>query len=707
MTGSLIRTGVALYLAAMLAVGLPGFAQAQSQQTTPPPAQAQPPTSAVPQNQSATPSQQGNAPATQAQPQSSAPPQNASAMPYPNLLSGPDYSKGQRVFPNIFAPYFSIHVPPPDLENTPTIYSLIHNGKLELSLQDAIALALQNNLDIRVQRYIPWYGETDLLRAEGGGTPSGQFTLGSGGGGTFDPVIGATASIADNSIPANNPFTTGLGGQLLEVVPFKTHQTQLNIGYSQELHTGTLFSFGLDNTRTSSTSAANFFNPSVSSALFASIQQPLLRGFGILPVTRFIIEAKNTLKQDNLVFQEQVINSVTQVENQYWLVVYARQNVEVQKAALGTSQKLYEDNKRQLEIGTLAPLDVLTAESEIATDNQLVIQAQTNLLQQQTLLLQLITKKLLDPAFQDVEVVPTTPIEQLSAVPSITLPDAVKEAWANRPELKIDNLTLTNDNVEIKATRNELLPALSLSGNYQSAGLGGISTIKTSTPLTIGADLNAPIVDANGNPIPGEFASVPLTFSRTATVFPGGVGNAYSSIFQNQFPSYSASLNLSLPLRNRSAQADNARAILNQRSFQTSYQRDKNTIVVGVRNALIAIQQDAAQVVATEKATQLSQQTLDDEQKKYSLGASTSYNVILRSRDLTAAKGNELLAKANLEIALVNFNLAMGRTLSSNNIAIADARGRAINFSASQPLIPGTIDGHLAGQNAFGLGLNK
>ena len=628
-------------------------------------------------------------------------------MPYPNLLSGPDYSKGRRVFPNIFAPYFSINVPPPELTNTPTIYSLIHNGKLELSLQDAINLALQNNLDIRVQRYIPWFGETDLLRAESGGTPNGVFTLGSGGGGTFDPVIGATAAIADNTTPVNNPFISGTGIGTNSLIALKSHQTQLNIGYSQELHTGTLFSFGLNNARTSSTSAANFFNPSVSSTLFASIQQPLLRGFGILPVTRFIIEAKNTLKQDNLVFQEQVINSVTQVENQYWQLVYARQNVDVQKAALGTSQKLYEDNKRQLEIGTLAPLDVLTAESEIATDNQLVIQAQTNLLQQQTLLLQLITKNLLDPAFQDVEVIPTTPIEQSSAVPSITLPDAVKEAWANRPELKIDQLTLTNDNVEIKATRNELLPALTLSANYQSAGLGGISRLRASTPLTFSADLNAPIVDANGNPIPGEFASVPLTFNTTTTVVPGGVGNAYSSIFQNQFPSYSASLNLSLPLRNRSAQADHARALLNERQYQTEYQRDENTIVVSVRNALIAIQQDAAQVVATEKATQLSQQTLDDEQKKYSLGASTSYNVILRSRDLTAAKGNELLAKANLEIALVNFNLAMGRTLSTNNITIADARGRTINFSSPQPLIPGTIDGHLTGQDVSGLGLNK
>lgn len=684
MTGRLIRTAVALYLAAALGVGYPGLAQAQAQQTAPP--------------QTQTTTTQTQTPGAQ---------QTPAVLPYPNLRSRPDYSKGRQWFPNIFAPYFSINVAPPDLTNTPAIYALIHEGKLELSLQDAIALALQNNLDIRVARYTPWFGQTDVLRAEGGGIPSGTFVLGSGGGGTFDPVIGATASIADNTIPVNNPLTSGTGTGATSLFALKSHQTQLNIAYSQELHTGTSFSFGLDNTRSSSSSSANFFNPSVSSQLFASIQQPLLRGFGFLPVTRFIIETKNTLKQDNLIFEEQVINSVTQVENQYWQLVFARQNVDVQKAALATSQKLYEDNKRQLEIGTLAPLDVLTAESEIATDNQLVIQAQTNLLQQQTLLLQLITKNLLDPAFQDVEVVPTTPIEESVAVPSIALPDAVKEAWANRPELKVDQFQLANDDVEIKATRNELLPSLTLSGNYQSAGLGGISRIRTSTPLTFSADLNAPIVDASGNLIPNEFVSVPLTFNTTTTVVPGGVGDAYSAIFQNQFPSYSASLNLSLPLRNRSAQADHARALLNERQYQTTYQQEKNTIVVGVRNALIAIQQDAAQVVATEKATQLAQQTLDDEQKKYSLGASTSYNVILRSRDLTAAKGNELLAKANLQIALVNFNLAMGRTLTTNNITIADARHRAIDLEAQQPLIPGTIGGRLAGEDVFGLGLHK
>ncbi|MGH9711611.1 MAG: TolC family protein, partial [Candidatus Acidiferrales bacterium] len=569
MTGRLIRTAVALYLAATLAAGFPGLTQAQTQQTAPPPAQTTPP-----------------------QTQTAATPQHPAALPYPNLLSGPDYSKGKKWFPNIFSPYFSINVTPPDLANTPTIYSLIHDGKLELSLQDAISLALQNNLDIRVARYTPWFGETDVLRAKGGGTPNGQFQLGSGGGGTFDPVIFSTVSVADNSVPVNNPFISGTGTGNSTLFPLQTHQEQYNVGYSQELHTGTLFTVSLDNFRSSSSSSANFFNPSVQSTLVVNFQQPLLRGFGTLPVTRFIIETKNTLKQDDLVFQEQVINSITQTENQYWQLVYARQNVDVQKAALATAQKLYEDNKRQLEIGTLAPLDVLTAESEIATDNQAVIQAQTSQLQQQTILLQLITKNLLDPAFQDVDVVPTTPIEDISAVPSIALPDAVKEAWTNRPELKVDQLILANDNIEIKASRNELLPSLTLSGNYQSTGLGGTSTLISTTPLTFTANTNAPIVDATGNPIPGEFASRPLTFNSNTTILPGGLGDAYSAVFNNRFPSYSATLNLSLPLRNRSAQADHARALLNERQYQTEYQRDKNTIVVNVRNALIAIQQD-------------------------------------------------------------------------------------------------------------------
>jgi outer membrane protein TolC len=668
MNGRLVRTAVALYLAASLATGMPAFAQAQTQQ-------------------------QGQTPPLQ-QSQTAAAPQNTTPRSFPNLFKGPDYSHGKRIFPNLFSVYSPMRIPPPDLTNAPTLATMIHDGKLELSIDDAIGLALANNLDIQVQRFQPWFAQTDLLKTQGGGTPQGQFTLGSGGGGTFDPVLFSTMSVSDSVIPVANPFTSGVGTS--GVAAAQSHSDQYNFGYSQALHTGTSLTVQFANTRNSSNATANFFNPSLQNSLSFNISQPLLRGFGLLPNTRFIIEAKNENKQNSLLFEEQVITSVTAVENQYWQLVFARQNVGVQQAALATSQKLYEDNKRQLEIGTLAPLDVLTAESEVAANNQGLIAAQTTQLQQQTLLMNLITKNPMDASLLDVEIVPTTTAADVPQVPTIALPDAVKEAWGKRPELKYYQLLLNTDGIEVKATRNELLPSLTLSGTYQSTSLAGILTTSTQTPTgTFTANLNAPTVDSTGALIvPNEFAGIPVfttTTARTST----GLGDNYDTIFHNKFPTYAASLSFSLPIRNRSAQADNARAQLNERRDQTVYQQQQNTIAVAVHNALIAIQQGEAQVTAAIKATQLAQTTLDDEQKKYQLGASTSYLVIQRSRDLTTAKSNELFARINLEIAMVNFNQAMGRTLDSSNITLA-ADNQQPRIS-SDPLIPGTLDGQLAG----------
>lgn len=651
MNGRLIRTVVAFYLAASLATGLPAFAQAQQQSQAPP-----------------------------QQSQSAAPPQTTPPRSFPNLFKGPDYSHGKRMFPNFFSVYSPMRIPPPDLTNAPALTSMVQDGKLNLSLEDAIGLALADNLDIQVQRFQPWFGQTDLLRTEGGGTPQGQFTFGSGGGGAFDPVLFSTVSISDSTSPPQNAFTSA--GQ--------SHFDQYNFGYSQALHTGTSLTVQFQNARNSSSSSINFFNPSLTNTLSFNISQPLLRGFGLLPNTRFIIEAKNEVKQNTLTFEAQVITSVTAVQNQYWQLVFARENVNVQQAALATAQKLFEDNKRQLEIGTLAPLDVLTAESEVATDEQNLIVAQSNQLQQQTNLMNLITKNPMDPALQSVEIIPMTTAAEVPQAPQIAPADAVKEAWSKRPELKFDRLGLNTAGIEIRATRNELLPSLTLSGTYQSTSLGGILTTNTPTGA-FAPDPNAPVL-SSGVQVPNEFVGVPVTAATTTST---GLGDNYDSIFHNKFPTYAASLTFSLPIRNRSAQADNARAQLNERQAQTSYQRDQNTIAVAVRNALIAIQNGEAQVTAAIKATQLAQQTLDDEQKRYQLGASNSYNVVLRTRDLTAAKGNELQARITLEIAFVNFNQAMGRTLETNNITLAADNLRP-RISAN-PLIPGTFDGELAG----------
>lgn len=679
MTGRFFRVVVALYLGASLAVGMPAFAQAPAQQGTPAPAQA------------------------------SGGSQSASTASYPGLLQSQNYTKGKKAFPDILAPYTARYVPPPSLVNSPRIYDLIENGKLQLSLQDAIALALANDLDIAVSEYIPWIDQTQLLNAQGGGTPLGQLTIGGGGGGTFDPVIFATTSVADSLLAVNNALSSGVATSAATFFTLQNHATTFNVGYSQELHTGTTFSVALDNTRSSSTSPENFFNPAVQSSLSISFQQPLLKGFGLLPNTRFILEAKNTTQVGKLQFEEQVITSITQLATQYWTLVADRQAVDVAKQTLAVSQKLYNDDERQLQIGTLAHLDVVTAESEIAADNQALIAAQTNQLQQETVVLNLIAKDPMEPRLQGLEIVPTTSLDETPQAPSVALPEAVNEAWTDRPELKVDQLTLNTDQVEVKATRNSLLPQLTLSGTYSTTGLGGVSSGAFLPSGTLSADTTEPVVDANGNQILSGGVPVFLGFPNGTfgPNIPGGIGTAYSDIFHNKFPAYSATLNLSLPLRNRSAQAQAANAQLTEREQQTIYQRDKNAVVLGVRQALTAIQQDAAQVVATVKATQLAQETYDDEVKKFDLGASTTYNVVLQSRDLNNAKLNELTAKTNLAVALVNFNQALGRTLSTNNITIAGNRQPIDQFTASAPRIPGSWGERLAGQDVFGLNGRK
>jgi outer membrane protein len=671
MSRSLRHAAVVLWTAASLVVS-PVFAQAQQSQ-----AQAQGQTQSQPQDQSAPPP----APITAKR-----------------LNLGPDYSKGKPFFPNIFAPYTPIQVAAPELTNTPRLNQLIQDGKLMLSLDDAIALALENNLDIRVQRYLPWFGEVSLLRTKAGGVLEGvsnaPLLLGSGPASGFDPIIQTNVGWSSAANPVVNPFTSGTGTTTLARLVSNTGFYDLS--YSQGFHEGTALSVSFNNSRFSSESPGNIFNPFVQSTLTVTVSQPLLKGFGFLANTRYIIEAKNTLRANEQQFKLSVINDISQVEDDYWLLVYDRDFVKVEEAAVAVSQKLYGDSKKQLEIGTMAPLEVLTSESELASDQQALVQAQTAKLQQETKLLNDITKNPLDPSLNGVEIVPTQPLSTPDVVENIAIQDAVKEALQKRPDIKQQEYLLKNDDIEVRATKNSLLPSLTAFGQYSTTGVGGNATVNTSTiPTSYVSDPSAPLVDANGNPItvgnpspPGVLAFVGSPVFPTA-VKAGGLGNALSSVFANDFPTYEGGLTLTLPVRNRSAQADNAQATLYARQAKILYQEAENLVFVNVRNALIALTQYRAQVVATEKARALAQQTLDSEQKKYQLGSSTSYQVVLRSRDLTAAQANLLLAKINLLVAEVAFNQSMGRTLEVNRIEMADAmRGKV----SGVPNIPGALD---------------
>lgn len=617
-----------------------------------------------------------------------------------------NYTRAPRPFPNFIAPYRSIHVPEPVLTNSPRIDQLIHDGKLELTLQDAVELALENSMDIAVQRYYPWIADVSILKANSGssgfGTPGAAISASSANLSpyafsvtSYDPLWTSTVVFDDRTTPINNPFISGTGTSATAPA-IGSHTAVYNNQYSQFFPTGTSLTVTYDNTRATSAPSANFFNPDVQSSLFVSFSQSLLSGFGVAVNHRNIVIAKNNRKIADLAFAQQAITTTTNAITAYWELAYARANVDVQQQAVATSQRLYGDNKKQLEIGTLAPLDVTRAEAQLATDQQNLIVAQTTKLQDEQILKNFISKDPLAPNVINVEIIPTdkpAPPEQVEAP---TFEEAVKEAFVKRPELLEQEYNLKNAAIDVMATRNALLPTATLSAQYGTQGLSGNSPILTSTPAAGAAVVGSngqpvSVLDANGN-------SVMIFEPTTSTVQTGttknGIGTTTSQIFHNQFPDYSVQVSITIPIRNRSSQADNQRAILEQRLLQAQMQQLKNAAVVDVRTTYIALVQDRVQVATASEARKLQQETFDAEQKKYQLGASTVYNVILTQRDLVTAQGAELRALANLLEAKAQYERAVARTLDVNRVTIADAKHGEIE---KDTLIPGTLHGKVVG----------
>ena len=619
-----------------------------------------------------------------------------------------DFSRAPKAFPNLINPYRMQYVDPGVLTNSPRLEQLIKDGKLPLSLQDAIALALENSMDIVVQRYTPWMADASLLHARGGGygygTP-GSISVGSTANLPsllYDPQFTQVVGYSDATTPIANPFLSGTAGTGVSAgansaQPLFSHTAYYNSTYTQNFVTGSSMSVPWDNTRTSST-AATFFNPYVSSTLAIGLQQQLLAGAGKFVNRRNILIAENNRKIADLTFALQAITTVTNTITAYWELVYARENVKVEEQAVTVSEKLYNDNKKQLAIGTMAPLDVTRAESELATDRQNLIVAQTTKLQDELVLKNYISKDPTASNLLDVEIVPTDQPDSPATIQTMSFEEAVKVAFQKRPDLQEQYYNLKNAQIDVKATKNALLPTASFGVQYSSSGLAGNSSI-SGIPTTIAG---APVVNAGGMPIQGYFipsASVPVVGKSYQ-----GFGTAQSQIFHNTFPTYAGQLTFSLPLRNREAQADSIHAQLVERQFEAEVQQIKNNAVLDVRNATIALQQGRAQVESAREARELQQQTFDAEEKKYKLGASTVYNVILTQRDLITAQGTELRALANLAEAKASYERALGRTLDVNNVSIANNKKGTIN---QDTLIPGTLNGQVVGVDELLKALDK
>ncbi|HXX71634.1 MAG TPA: TolC family protein [Candidatus Acidoferrum sp.] len=626
---------------------------------------------------------------SQAQPQMQAPPiyqppvisPTPPSSPARQLNLGPNYSNGHPWFPNVIAPYTQMSVPRPELANTPRIEQLIANGKLLLSLEDALSLALENNLSVAVARYTPWLDEANLLYAKSG--VNGRLE--------FDPVLTGNFNLSDSKSPLNNPFLAGVGAITPSGTPVKTpppsivnHTFNANFQYTQGWATGTQAQITFNNQRGSTNVPFDLFNPFVQSVLTLQLTQPLLNGFGKIPNQRYIIEAKNTVRVGESQFEQQVMATITAVATDYWELVFARENVKVEQVAVAADQQLYENNKKQLEIGTMAPLDVITAQSQLASDQQALVQAQTTQLLDETTLLVAITKNPLAVEIKGLEIVPTTPLFS-PPIQDISLEDAVKEAWQKRPELQQAALNLKNAGVEVKATKNALLPTLNAFGEYQATGLGGIERITAPNGEIVPNLESGQILNAAGVP-QGLYEPLALTSPFS---FPGGIGDDLYRMITAGYPVFVGGLNLTLPIRNRAAQALNATAQLNERQQEVQYEQTQNTIVLNVRQTLITLVQDKAAIAAAEQARVLAQQSYDDEVKRLQLGSSTAFTVVQKQQLLTAAQGTELRDRINLIEAELNFEQAMGRTLEAHNISLADAMTGSVSTT---PNIPGTPD---------------
>ncbi|MCU1273965.1 MAG: outer rane efflux protein, partial [Bryobacterales bacterium] len=596
-----------------------------------------------------------------------------------NQLNPPKLETGGGAFSWITRPYRAPDIPAIDLANTNRLDSLLRAGKLYLSLQDAIALALENNLDISVQRYAPEIADANILRARAGGFLRGvssSILPGPTSATQTGPQTGINQSAAQQAsglqtsgnilisqtgspIPNLDPTIQGLMRWQHQTTPqtstFVTGTNALfqrsdigNFTYNQGFLTGTAVSLGYSGSRLFSNNTSADFNPATLGSLTFNFTQHLLQGFGVAVNSRQIHIAKNQRELSDMVFKQQVIETVSAVMNLYWDLVAFNQDVRVKQQALATSERLYNDNKKQVEIGTLAPIEIVRAEAEVASRQQDLTISETQVLQQETILKNALSKNgVASPSVAEAHLVPTDHITIPAVEPIQPIQDLTANALRSRPELSQSRIQVEDQKISIRGSRSALLPTLDLVANLNNNGLAGQPNLVPSL-------------------IPGR----PRTYDP---FFIGGAGTVLTQLFSRNFPDYGIGFNLNIPLRNRSARADIITDELTLRQQQISLQRQENQIRVEVQNAVIGVQQARARYQAAQKARVLQEQTVDAEQKKYELGASTIYNVILTQRDLLQAQSNEVAALSAYSKARVEMERATGRTLEKNNISLDEA----------------------------------
>ena len=441
-----------------------------------------------------------------------------------------------------------------------------------------------------------------------------------------------------------------------------------NFSYFQGFSTGTALTVGFQNNRIASSNRFNTLNPTLSSNFRATIRQPLLQGFGPSINRRLIVQAKNNKKITEHSFRQQVISTVTQIQNIYWDLVSAYEDVKVKEQSLALSQKTLSDNKKQVEIGTLAPIEIVRAQSTVAQNEQDLLTSRTNLQLQELFMKNAISRNLENtPALMSAEVVPsdTVAIPNQENLPSV--PDLYKLALESRPDYAEAKIQLENGRINIKGANNGLLPTIDLQAFYGASSQGGPANVFNPTIC--------------GNP-----GSNPSTCIQPIPTT--GFGDSFSNLFNSSAPDKGAAVTLTIPIRNRAAQAVQVRSQLEFRQAELRLRQLENQIGITVRNDQFAVIQNRQRVVAAREAQRLAAQTLDAEQKKYALGASTYFNVLSDQRDLAQAESNVVVAEISYAKSKVQLDADTAQTLDRNNISLDDA---VIGQVRTQPNVPGLV----------------
>jgi len=599
-----------------------------------------------------------------------------------------NYAQPVSHFPNPIGPYTPRSVAEPNLANTARVDSLMHNGKLYLSLNDAIALALENNLDIAIARYNLNIADTDVLRAKAGaqilgvplgivqntpgggvggigtqvGSGTGGTTLGAGGAGAgAGGIVSSTAGgLFGPFITSFDPVLTGsFQNDRFHILPASTfspaspqNTTTANFSYQQGFQWGTNLNVGFNNTRTTLGDAPfSPLSPQLNSNFNFRVTQHLLQGFGFSANTRFIRIAKNNRELSDVAFRLQIITSVDQIENMYWDLVYAYENQRVKEESLAFSQKTLSDTKKQVEIGSLAPIEAVRAESTVAADQQALTVAKTNLQLQQLVMKNALSRTLHDPALAGADVVPTSTMEVPENEQVQPTEDLVNDALRHRAELVESRIQLNSQDQSNKALRSALLPTLDAYAYYGGYGLGG-----SQNPTNLCSN-------PNSNPF--------ACSSKAAS--PVGYGGTLNQLINSTAPDKGVGLQLNIPLRNRAAQAVQVRGELEYRQAQMALQQTENRVSIEVRQAQFAVEQNQASVASAKAAVEYAKQSLDAEQKKYQFGTSTTTAVLQTRSALATAESTLMSAMAAYEKSRVELERSVGTLLDHNGISIDDA----------------------------------